>query len=57
MIIEGDRKEVRSAYGEQSDITDNDLAIKLGTASCLQVYLPCSRYTLQLDAMCCKVSG
>ena len=57
MIIEGDRKEVRSAYSEQSGITDKDLAIKLRTESYLQVYLPCLRYILQPDTICCEVSG
>ena len=56
VIIEGDRKELRSAYSEQSGITDRDLAMKFRTESCLQVYLPCSRYILQLDTICCKVS-
>ena len=56
MIIEGNGKELRSAYSEQSGITGKDLAIKLRTESCLQVYLPCSRYILQLDTICCKVS-
>ena len=56
VIIEGDRKEVRSAYSEQSGITDKDLAIKLRTESCLQVYRPRSSYILQLDTICCTVS-
>ena len=30
--------------------------MEVRTESFLQVYLPCSRYSLQLEAMCCKVS-
>ena len=56
VIMAGDRKELRSAYSEQSSIIDKDLAIQLRTESCLQVYLLCSRYILQLDTICCKVS-
>ena len=48
VIIEGDRKELRSAYSEQSGITDKDLAIKLRTESCLQVYLPSSVFKVHL---------
>jgi len=53
---EGDRKAGRSAYMEQLGSADSVLAIKLRTESCLQVYLPWSRYDLQLETMCCSVS-
>jgi len=35
---------------------ENVLARKRRTELCLQVYLPSSRYDLQLDKTCCKVS-
>ena len=56
MIKEGDRKVGRSAYNEQSGSVEKVLAMEFRTESCLQVYLPCSRYILQLETMCCKVS-
>ena len=52
-----DRKAGRSAYKEQSGSVEKALDIKFRTASCLQVYLPCSRYSLQLETMCCKVNN
>jgi len=55
-ITRGDRKAGRSAYMEQLGSADSVLAIKLRTESCLQVYLPRSRYDLQLETMCCSVS-
>ena len=57
VIKEGDIKAGRSAYNEQSVSVENVLAMEFRTESCLQVYLPCSRYSLQLETMCCKVSG
>ena len=56
VIKEGHIKAGRSAYNEQSESVERVLAIGIRTESCLQVYLPCSRYSLQLDTMCCKVS-
>ena len=56
VIKEEDIKAERSAYNEQSVSVENVLAMEFRTESCLQVYLPCSRYSLQLEAMCCKVS-
>ena len=56
VIKEGDRKAGRLAYKEQSGSVKKVLAIKFRTESCLQVYLPCLRYSLQLETMCCKVS-
>jgi len=49
-------KSRKSAYNEQSVSVENVLAMEFRTESCLQVYLPCSRYGLQLETMCCKVS-
>ena len=56
MIKEMDRKVARSTYNEQSESVEKVLAMEFKTESCLQVYLLCSRYSLQLETMCCKVS-
>ena len=56
MIKEGDIKAGRSAYNEQSVSVENVLDMEYSTESCLQVYLACSRYSLQLEAMCCTAS-
>ena len=56
MIKEGDVKAGRIAYDERSGSAEKILAIEFRTESCLQVYLPCSRYSLRLETMCCKVS-
>ena len=56
MIKEGDIKAGRSAYNEQSLSVENVLAMEFRIESCLQVYLPCSGYSLQLETMCYKVS-
>ena len=57
VIKEGDIKAGRSAYNEQSVSVENVLAMDFRTEPCLQVYLPCSRHSLQLETMRCKVSG
>ena len=56
VIKEGDVKVGRAAYNEQSVSVENILAMEITTESCLQVYISCSRYSLQLERMCCKVS-
>ena len=56
VIKEGAIKAGKSAYDEQSVSVENVLAMEIRTDSCLQVYLPCSRYSLQLETMCYKVS-
>ena len=56
VIKEGDIKAGRSAYNEQFVSVENVLTMEFRTESCLQVYLPYSRYNLQLETMCCKFS-
>ena len=56
VIKEGDIKAGRSAYSEQSVSVENVLAMEFRIESCLQVYIPCYRYRLELETMCCKVS-
>ena len=56
VIKDGDGKEGKSAYNEAFLIDDIDLARYERTDLWCQVYLPSSRWDLQLDTMCWRVS-
>jgi len=56
LIKLGDGNEDRSAYIDQSVKCERLFERQKRTESCLQLYLPWSRYCLQPDTLCCKVS-